>query len=103
MTKMTVNEGIDGEARLSGKFEPIPALTFLLGGCPGAGPPCTPGPDAPHALQNIVIILADDLGCGNMGCYGATRVRTPHLDPFAKQGLRFTNRKRTRLNSRRGY
>lgn len=88
---MTVNEGIDCEARLSGKFEPIPALTFLLVGLLFAGPRCTPGADAPHALPNIVIILADDLGFGDIGCYGATRVRTPHLDRFAEQGLRFTD------------
>src|SRR6516164_5223826 len=47
--------------------------------------------EAPRALPNIVIILADDLGFGDIGCYGATRVRTPHLDRFAEQGLRFTD------------
>jgi arylsulfatase A-like enzyme len=47
--------------------------------------------DAPHPLPNIVIILADDVGFGDIGCYGATRVRTPNLDHFAEQGLRFTD------------
>jgi arylsulfatase A-like enzyme len=47
--------------------------------------------EAPRALPNIVIILADDLGFGDIGCYGATRVQTPHLDRFAEQGLRFTD------------
>jgi arylsulfatase A-like enzyme len=47
--------------------------------------------EVPRALPNIVIILADDLGFGDIGCYGATRVRTPHLDRFAEQGLRFTD------------
>jgi arylsulfatase A-like enzyme len=37
----------------------------------------------------IIIINADDLGYGDVGCYGATRVRTPHLDRLASQGLIF--------------
>ena len=40
---------------------------------------------------NIVFIYADDLGYGDIGCYGATRVRTPNLDRLAAQGARFTN------------
>lgn len=40
---------------------------------------------------NIVVILADDLGYGDLGCYGATKVKTPHLDRLAAQGLRFTD------------
>ena len=40
---------------------------------------------------NIVIILGDDIGYGDFGCYGATRVRTPAIDKLAKQGLRFTD------------
>jgi arylsulfatase A len=39
---------------------------------------------------NIVFILADDLGYGDLGCYGQTKIRTPHLDQLAKEGLRFT-------------
>lgn len=40
---------------------------------------------------NIVFILADDLGYGDLGCYGATQVKTPNLDRLAKSGMRFTN------------
>jgi len=40
---------------------------------------------------NIVVILADDLGYGDLGCYGATRLKTPHLDRLAREGLRFTD------------
>ncbi|HOW65782.1 MAG TPA: sulfatase-like hydrolase/transferase [Candidatus Paceibacterota bacterium] len=40
---------------------------------------------------NIVILYADDLGYGDLGCYGATAVRTPHADRLAKEGLRFTS------------
>jgi arylsulfatase A len=39
---------------------------------------------------NIVIFLADDLGYGDLGCYGHPVMKTPNLDQFAKQGLRLT-------------
>ncbi|MCP5556170.1 MAG: sulfatase-like hydrolase/transferase [Verrucomicrobiaceae bacterium] len=40
---------------------------------------------------NILFILADDLGYGDLGCYGAPDIRTPHLDGLAKAGMRFTD------------
>lgn len=40
---------------------------------------------------NILLIYADDIGYGDFGCYGATKVRTPHVDGLAAQGLRFTD------------
>jgi arylsulfatase A len=40
---------------------------------------------------NIIFILADDLGHGDLGCYGQTKIRTPHIDRIAAEGLRFTN------------
>jgi len=39
---------------------------------------------------NIVIIYADDLGYGYLGCYGHPAIRTPHLDRMAAEGMRFT-------------
>lgn len=45
--------------------------------------------DAPR--PNIVIILCDDLGYGDLGCYGHPQIRTPHLDRLASQGVRFTD------------
>src|SRR5690606_36689115 len=40
--------------------------------------------------SNIVLIIADDLGYGDMGSYGNEIIRTPHLDQLAAQGVRFT-------------
>lgn len=40
---------------------------------------------------NVVIIYADDIGWGDLSCYGATRVKTPNLDKLAARGLRFTD------------
>jgi len=40
---------------------------------------------------NIIVILADDLGYGDLSCYGATALQTPHIDRLAAEGLRFTS------------
>lgn len=40
---------------------------------------------------NVVLIFADDLGYGDLGCYGATKVQTPNIDQLAAQGRRFTD------------
>src|SRR5687767_2022473 len=40
---------------------------------------------------NVIFILADDLGYGDLGCYGQKRIKTPHIDRLAKEGLRFTD------------
>jgi len=43
------------------------------------------------ARPNIIFILTDDVGYGDLGCYGATHVKTPNLDRLAKLGMRFTD------------
>ncbi len=52
-------------------------------------------PIAAHAADarppNIVFILADDLGYGDLGCYGQQRIKTPHIDRLAAEGMRFTD------------
>lgn len=52
---------------------------------------CTAGaaekkPDKP----NVIFILCDDLAMHDLGCYGQTKIKTPHLDAMAKEGMRFT-------------
>jgi arylsulfatase A len=47
--------------------------------------------EAESAPPNIIVIFADDLGYGDLGCYGSPTIRTPHLDRMAREGLRFTD------------
>lgn len=47
--------------------------------------------NADTSRPNVIIILADDLGYGDLGCYGAQGVSTPHVDALASQGIRFTD------------
>ncbi|MEL6429377.1 MAG: arylsulfatase [Planctomycetota bacterium] len=49
------------------------------------------GAQSPARRPNVVVILADDLGAGELGCYGQTRIRTPHIDSIAARGVRFTD------------
>ena len=42
-------------------------------------------------LPNLVFILGDDIGYGDFGCYGATRIKTPNIDRLAGRGVRFTD------------
>jgi arylsulfatase A-like enzyme len=46
---------------------------------------------APPRIPNIVFILADDLGYGDLGCYGQKQISTPNLDRLASEGMRFTD------------
>jgi arylsulfatase A-like enzyme len=44
-----------------------------------------------ETLPNVVLIFADDLGYGDLGCYGATKLQTPNIDKLAADGRRFTD------------
>jgi arylsulfatase A-like enzyme len=46
---------------------------------------------AADTRPNVIVILADDLGYGDLGCYGAKDIRTPNLDRLAAEGVRFTD------------
>jgi arylsulfatase A-like enzyme len=62
----------------------VAAVLWLVGGfhpATAAEPPSKP---------NIILIIADDLGYGDLGCYGATKIKTPNVDRLASEGVRFT-------------
>jgi arylsulfatase A-like enzyme len=63
------------------KFALLPLVLLALSG---------PAPAA-QARPNLVVILADDLGYGDLGSQGATGIKTPNLDALARDGLRFTD------------
>jgi arylsulfatase A-like enzyme len=48
-------------------------------------------PPATMDRPNVILIYADDLGIGMLGCYGQQVVATPHIDQLASEGIRFTN------------
>jgi arylsulfatase A len=61
---------------------PLLALTF---------PPAAEGPARAGERPNIVVVVADDLGYGDLGCFGNQDIQTPNLDRFATEGLRLTS------------
>jgi arylsulfatase A-like enzyme len=50
----------------------------------------SPAARAAARPPNIIWIMADDLGIGNVGCYGQREIRTPNIDQLAREGMRFT-------------
>jgi arylsulfatase A-like enzyme len=67
---------------------PLVAITaaLLCGGFCSA-----PGATTASHKPNIIFILADDLGYGDLGCYGQTKIKTPNIDKLASEGMRFTD------------
>ena len=64
-------------------------IFFLVAGCT-----CSYLPGYAQNTQqspNIIYILADDLGIGDLGCYGQQKIKTPNIDQMAQEGMRFTN------------
>jgi arylsulfatase A-like enzyme len=58
----------------------------------GAASALVPGFAQPRARRpNFIVLLADDYGYGDVGCYGSKDIRTPHIDSIARNGARFTD------------
>lgn len=45
----------------------------------------------PPEKPNILLMVGDDIGWGDIGCYGSKQIQTPNIDQLAKQGVRFTS------------
>ncbi|MDZ4761833.1 MAG: sulfatase-like hydrolase/transferase [Alphaproteobacteria bacterium] len=67
----------------------MPLLALAMGSCAVTAPPHSR--DGGRTLPNIVILLADDLGYGDLGSQGGRDVRTPNLDRLASEGVRLTD------------
>lgn len=67
----------------------VASVTLLVPGAPLLQ--AEAGTAENRTRPNIILILADDLGYGNLRCYGQQHIRTPVLDKMAKDGLRFTH------------
>ncbi len=67
-------------------FAGLTAAGLALGSLPAARLQAA----AAQTRPNIVLIVADDLGYGDLGCFGSQKIRTPHLDRLAREGTRFT-------------
>ncbi len=71
-------------------FFSVAALPVFFTGCSGSADLPVSGAGGEDRPPNFVIIFTDDQGYADVGVYGATDIRTPHLDRMASQGLRFT-------------
>jgi arylsulfatase A-like enzyme len=66
-------------------------VSIVLGAMLVSEAPLEAGAPGAPLRPNIVLIFCDDLGYGDVGCFGATDIRTPNIDRLAAQGTRFTN------------
>jgi arylsulfatase A-like enzyme len=73
--------------KLMGVTAASAGASCLLSSCNGAGMMA----GAQKKRPNIIFILADDLGYGDLGCYGQKTIKTPNIDEMAKEGMHFTD------------
>ena len=65
----------------------LQASCILVSGCSSG----TSDTKTVKDLPNIIFILADDLGIGDLSCYGQSKFGTPNIDKLAMEGIKFTN------------
>lgn len=65
-------------------------FAVLAGVCLFSAKTCPADPPAQSRQPNFVFILADDLGYGDLSCYGQEKFTTPHIDRLAEEGMKFT-------------
>ena len=73
-------------------FSPLWSLlpgAALIAGC--GNPSKKETADTTRQKPNVIYLIADDLGIGDLSCYGATKISTPNIDRLAGQGVQFTN------------
>jgi len=66
------------------------AIGFLGALCSCAAEGAKNNADGTGRPPNVIILLADDLGYGDLSCYGSQSIETPHIDALAAEGMRFT-------------
>ena len=75
--------------KISFRHLPLLSSVILTSACGSS--PQTNLRNTEYERPNIVYIFADDLGIGDLSCYGATKISTPNIDRLAGQGTQFTN------------
>jgi arylsulfatase len=65
----------------------VAAVAIVVAACSAPGRGGTPTSQPP----NVLLIITNDLGVGELGCYGQRTIRTPHIDALAREGVLFTN------------
>src|SRR3954454_8262453 len=82
--------GASGRAARTRRVASICLLTSLFALSGVAAPTIDHKADRSKQTPNIIFILADDLGYGDLGCFGQKRIKTPNIDRLAAGGMRFT-------------
>jgi arylsulfatase A len=93
---MRASMSLAWQTQRAGSARPAAALAcvLLLAACAVAEPVARPAAATPASASrppNIVFIMADDLGYGDIGAFGQTRIQTPRLDEMAREGTVFTD------------
>jgi len=78
------------------RFRLLRALIWLLLASAGrtanaAEPPAAPPPNVAAPRPNIIVLLCDDLGYGDISCFAHPKIQTPHLDQLASEGMKLTH------------